>query len=75
MPSKRALGWRSTGRHPNSGRSARRGKYKGYYFVRGDYVRLKVLTFTVHRDAVKALLATFAAEPVDGGVPAAKGSL
>ena len=43
----------------DSGRSARRGKYKGYYFLRDDYVRLKVLTFMVHRDAVKALLGKF----------------
>lgn len=43
----------------DSGRSARRGRYPGYYFVRGDYVRLKVLAFTVHRDAVADLLARF----------------
>ena len=43
----------------DSGRSARRGKHKGYYFMRDDYVRLKVLTFMVHRDAVKDLLKKF----------------
>jgi bleomycin hydrolase len=43
----------------DSGRSARRGVHKGYYFVRGDYVRLKVLAFTVHRDAVADLLKKF----------------
>ena len=43
----------------DSGRSARRGPHKGYYFVRGDYVRLKVLVYFVHRDAVPELLARF----------------
>ena len=43
----------------DSGRSARRGKHEGYYFVRGDYIRLKVMAFAVHRDAVKDLLARF----------------
>ncbi len=43
----------------DSGRSSRRGKYEGYYFVRGDYIRLKVLAFTVHKDAVTDLLAKF----------------
>ena len=46
----------------DSGRSSRRGKHVGYYFIRDDYVRLKVLTFTVHRDAVKGLLAKFGPE-------------
>jgi len=41
----------------DSGRSSRRGKHKGYYFMREDYVRLKTLGFMVHRDAVKPLLA------------------
>ncbi|MBW2454508.1 MAG: peptidase C1, partial [Deltaproteobacteria bacterium] len=58
----------------DSGRSSRRGKHAGYYFIRDDYVRLKVLTFTVHRDAVKSLLAKFGPEPVDGGLPGASGS-
>ena len=43
----------------DSGRSARRGKHKGYYFMRGDYVRLKMLAFMVHRDMVKDLLGKF----------------
>ena len=43
----------------DSGRSARRGKFKGYYFMRDDYVRLKMLTFMVHKDAIKDLLAKF----------------
>ncbi len=43
----------------DSGRSARHGKHEGYYFMRDDYVRLKVLSFMVHRDAVTELLARF----------------
>lgn len=43
----------------DSARSSRRGKYKGYYFIRDDYIRLKVLSFTVHKDAVTDLLARF----------------
>ena len=43
----------------DSGRSARRGAQKGYYFMRGDYVRLKMLTISVHKDAVSDLLAKF----------------
>ena len=43
----------------DSGRSSRRGEHKGYYFMRGDYVRLKMLTISVHRDAVSDLLAKF----------------
>ena len=31
----------------------------GYTFYRDDYVRLKMLTFLVHKDAVKELLARF----------------
>ncbi len=41
----------------DSGRSARWGKHEGYFFFRGDYVKLKMLTFTVHKDMAKALLA------------------
>jgi bleomycin hydrolase len=43
----------------DSSRGALRGKHKGYFFVRDDYVLLKVLSFTVHRDAVTDLLAMF----------------
>ena len=39
----------------DSSRSAQRG-IPGYYFYRDDYVRLKMLTFMVHKDAVKTLL-------------------
>lgn len=43
----------------DSGSSAQRGPNKGYYFMRDDYVRLKVLSYMVHRDAVADLLAKF----------------
>jgi bleomycin hydrolase len=32
----------------------------GYYFFRDDYVMLKMMSFTVHKDAVKELLGKFA---------------
>jgi bleomycin hydrolase len=41
----------------DSSRSARWGKHEGYFFFRGDYVKLKMLTFTVHKDMAKSLLA------------------
>jgi len=41
----------------DSGRSSRWGKFEGYYFYRDDFVRLKMLTYTVHNDAVKDILA------------------
>jgi bleomycin hydrolase len=46
----------------DSARSAQRG-VPGYYFYREDYLKLKMLTFTVHKDAVKAVLAKFTATP------------
>jgi bleomycin hydrolase len=41
----------------DSGRSARWGKFEGYYFYREDFVRLKMLAYMVHRDAIPELLA------------------
>ena len=41
----------------DSGRSARWGRLEGYYRFREDYVKLKMLTFLVHRDAVAGVLA------------------
>lgn len=41
----------------DSGRSSRWGTFEGYYFYRDDFVKLKMLTFMVHKDAVKHLLA------------------
>jgi bleomycin hydrolase len=32
---------------------------KGYYFFREDYVKLKILGFLIHKDAVKEILANF----------------
>ena len=43
----------------DSGRSSRWGKHEGYYFYRDDFVRLKMLTYTVHRGAVADILAKF----------------
>lgn len=43
----------------DSGRSARWGKLEGYYFYRDDFIRLKMLTFTVHKQAVSELLSRF----------------
>jgi len=43
----------------DSGRSARWGKFEGYYFYRDDFIKLKMLTFTVHRRAVPELLSRF----------------
>lgn len=40
----------------DSSRSAQR-KLSGYYFYRDDSMRLKLLTFMVHKDPAKALLA------------------
>lgn len=37
----------------DSGRSARHGQFEGYFFWRDDYVRLKMLTFTVHKDVTE----------------------
>ncbi len=44
----------------DSSRSGQRG-VPGYYFYREDYVKLKMLAFMVHKDAVKPLLGKFAA--------------
>jgi len=42
----------------DSGRSARYGAEinKGYYFFREDFIKLKMLTFTVHKDLLKDIL-------------------
>lgn len=41
----------------DSNRSSRWGRFAGYYFYRDDYVRLKMLSFMVHKDAAQAVLA------------------
>lgn len=43
----------------DSSRSARHGKFKGYYFYRDDYIKLKMLTYMVHKDVVRHLLPKF----------------
>ena len=43
----------------DSGSGSRNGKNKGYYFYNEDYVKLKIMDFMVHKDAVKDLLAKF----------------
>ena len=58
------VGWTTAGGHDwflikDSGRSARHGKFPGYYFYRDDYVKLKMLTYTINRNAIKDLLAKF----------------
>ena len=40
----------------DSNRSSRLGQYKGYYFWSGDYIRLKMLSFTIHKDRLAGLL-------------------
>ncbi len=54
------VGHTKTGGHDwflikDSARSSRWGKYEGYYFYRQDYVRLKVLSYTIHKDMIKHL--------------------
>ena len=40
----------------DSNRSSRLGRYEGYYMWDGDYIRLKMLAFLVHRDRLAGLL-------------------
>jgi len=43
----------------DSGSSSRDGKNPGYYFYSDDYVKLKMVDFLIHKDAVKAVLPDF----------------
>lgn len=43
----------------DSGSSARYGKHSGYYFFREDFIKLKMLTFLIHKNAVKDILEKF----------------
>jgi len=43
----------------DSGSGSRNGKNAGYYFYREDYVKLKMVDFMVHKDAVKDILKKF----------------
>jgi len=59
-----AVGYKEIGNYTwflikDSGGGAHRGQFKGYYFYRDDYVKLKMLVATVHKDAVKDLLIKF----------------
>jgi len=40
----------------DSNRSSRLGQFEGYYFYDGDYIRLKMLAFMVHKDRLRELL-------------------
>jgi bleomycin hydrolase len=37
----------------DSARSSRRGKFHGYLFYRADYIKLKMLTYMVHKDVLE----------------------
>jgi bleomycin hydrolase len=39
----------------DSNRSSRLGKFKGYYFYDGDYIKLKMLSFMVHKDRLAGI--------------------
>ena len=43
----------------DSGSGSRNGKAKGYYFYHEDYVKLKMLSFMVHKDMVEELISEF----------------
>jgi len=38
----------------DSWRDAWQGKHKGYFLYRGDFAKLKILAYLVHKDAVAA---------------------
>ena len=40
----------------DSGSGSRNGRFPGYYFYHEDYVKLKMMTFTIHKDAAKEIL-------------------
>jgi bleomycin hydrolase len=40
----------------DSGSGSRNGNFSGYYFYHEDYVKLKMMSFTIHKDAVKETL-------------------
>ena len=43
----------------DSGSGSRNGTFPGYYFYHEDFVKLKMMTFTIHKDAVKEILKKF----------------
>ncbi len=61
------VGWKRFKGHDwflikDSARSSRWGPFKGYYMYRDGYVKLKMLSYLIHKDAVKAILDRVAAE-------------
>jgi len=40
----------------DSGSGSRNGKNPGYYFYHEDYIKLKIMSFTIHKDAAKKVL-------------------
>lgn len=40
----------------DSGRSARKAKFEGYLFFRGDFIKLKMLAISIHKDMIKDIL-------------------
>ena len=40
----------------DSGSGSRNGRFPGYYFYHEDFVKLKMMTFTIHKDAVSKIL-------------------
>ena len=47
----------------DSGSGSRNNSHPGYFFYREDYVKLKMLAFTVHRDVAEEVLKKFAGTP------------
>jgi bleomycin hydrolase len=43
----------------DSGSGSRNGENKGYYFYHEDYVKLKIMDYFIHKDAVKDILEKF----------------
>jgi bleomycin hydrolase len=43
----------------DSGGGGRRGQFRGYFFMRDDYMRLKMLCYTVHKDVLRDELDKF----------------
>ncbi len=39
----------------DSNRSSRLGEHKGYYFWDGDYIKLKMLSYTIHKDMLEGI--------------------
>ena len=50
----------------DSSSAAQHGSFKGYLFYREDYVKLKMLTYIVHQDAVRAVVKQFGSPGVVG---------